>query len=197
VLVAVTAVITTGVLAGCTRDRSEDRQQGNASTPARAPALGGPTPRPHRPPSRAMDPLERSVAERLAGRIAADDLRLGYLDCPHWDGTVPSALTCKGYVEGLVALVRVRVRGAAGRGVSFDAQLGSGMVATRRVERMLRDNGWEVADCGHVPAYPARVGMRIVCRVQRDARDEFVVATVRSHAGRVTVADYARSAAAR
>ncbi len=143
-----------------------------------------------------MDALERPVAERLARQIAGEDLTLGYLDCPHWDGTVPSAMTCQGYVEGLVTQVQVHLLAARGRRILFDARLGTGVVATRRLEDTLRSGGWTAADCGDVAAYPARVGTRIVCRVRRDTDVNYVVATVRSHAGRVTIADYERTAAA-
>ncbi len=202
-LAAVTAVVASGALAGCTEDRTDGEQRTtststSASSPAPvpAPALGGPTPRPHRPPAQAMDSLERPIAEQLARRIAVDDLRLDYLDCPHWDHTVPSTMTCQGYVDGLVAPVQVRVQAAAGRGVSFDARLSSGMVATSRLETMLRHDGWDAADCGDVAAYPASVGTRIVCRVQRDAEVDYVVATVRSRVGRVTISHYATASSA-
>lgn len=199
VLVAMTAVLALILLGGCSDDPAQDSSrdhQGSAPAPALAPALGGPTPSRHRPPHRAMDELERPVAERLARRIAAEDLTLDYLDCPHWGGTVPSAMTCTGYVEGLVTQVRVHLLASAGRRISFDARLSTGVVATRRLEDTLRSGGWTAVDCGDVAAYPARVGLRIVCRGKRGTATSYVVATVRSDTGQVSIADYTRTAAA-
>lgn len=198
VLLAVTAAVAVGLLGGCTEDHpgdgGQDGRRSSGSGPA--PALGGPTPARHRPPHRAMDALERPVAVRLARQIAAEDLSLDYLDCPHWDGTVPSAMTCRGYVEGLVTRVPVHLLAAKGRRIVFDARMGTGVVATRRLEDTLRSGGWSDVDCGDVAAYPAQVGTRIVCRVRRGSEVTYVVATVRSQAGRVTIADYERTAAA-
>jgi hypothetical protein len=141
-----------------------------------------------------MDPLERPLAEQLARHIAREGLSLGYLDCPRWGGTVPSRMTCRGYVDGLLVAVRVRLT-AAGKDISYDARLAGGLVATRALERRLRDDGWVHVDCGDVAAYPARVGTRIVCQVQRGSRTTYLVATVSSPAGAVMIADYASAAA--
>jgi hypothetical protein len=141
-----------------------------------------------------MDDLERPVAHQLARQIAADGLTLGHLDCPHWDGTVPSTMSCRGYVDELLVDVWVQLSAPHGD-VSFDARVSGGVVATRRIERTLRRDGWTAADCGEVAAYPAQAGVRIVCRVERAGRRSYVVATVRSRAGAVTIAEYARSGA--
>jgi hypothetical protein len=131
-LVAATAVVAVAVLAGCSGDGARDgsKRQTSAQTSAarlgRSPALGGPVPRPHQPPHRAMDRLERPVAERLARQIAAEDLSLDFLDCPPWDGMVPSTMTCRGYVEGLVTQVRVHLLAAADGRISFDARITTG-----------------------------------------------------------------------
>jgi hypothetical protein len=194
-LVAATAVVAIAVLAGCSDDGAQDGRP--RQTSARAPALGGPVPRQHRPPHRAMNRLERPVAERLARQVAGEDLTLDFLDCPRWNGTVPSTMTCRGYVEGLVTQVRVHLLAAAGGHIGFDARISTGVVATRRLVDTLNAGGWTAVDCGDVAAYPATVGGRIVCRVHRGGRTRYVVATVRSPAGRVTIADYPSTAAAR
>jgi hypothetical protein len=136
-----------------------------------------------------MDRLERPVADRLRRQVAGQGLTLAYLDCPAWDGSVPSRMRCRGYLDGVVAGVQVVVR-AAGAGIDFDAWLDGGLVATARLEDTLRADGWTEADCGGRPAYPARVGSRIVCRVSREGADSYVVATVRSRSGRVLIAGY-------
>jgi hypothetical protein len=110
-------------------------------------------------------------------------------------------MTCRGYVDGLLADVAVRVwadpaggsaRAGRGRaGVRFDARLGAGLVATARLEDTLHDRGWATADCGAVPAYPAIPSTRIVCRVRRTAgaRSASVVATVVDTSGAVRFSD--------
>jgi hypothetical protein len=138
-----------------------------------------------------MDRLERPVHERLASQIVGQGLTLQYLDCPRWDGEVPSRMTCRGYVDGVVARVSVHLRAAvAGKAVGFDAKLLDGVIATRNLERTLHQQGWQRPDCGSIAAYPARVGSRIVCRVRRQAVEKYVVATVSSTAGAVMIADY-------
>jgi len=145
-----------------------------------------------------MDRLEKPMAERLARQVARQGLTLSYLDCPRWDGAVPSRMRCRGYVDGLVADVRVLLRAAVdGRAVSFDAQLADGVIATRNLEGTLRTQGWSAADCGDVAAYPARLGSTIVCRVSRRDDKRYVVATVHSRAGAVVIADYRRAKADR
>jgi hypothetical protein len=140
-----------------------------------------------------MDRLEKPVADQLARHIASQGLSLAYLDCPRWNGTVPSRMTCRGYVDGLVAQVQVLLKAAVqGRAVSFDAWLADGLIATRNLEKTLREHGWARPDCGEVPAYPADAGETLVCRVHRGStgRARYVVATVTDRTGAVTIADY-------
>jgi hypothetical protein len=138
-----------------------------------------------------MDKLERQVHERLASQIAGQGLTLTYLDCSHWEGQVPQRLICRGFVDGLVARVAVQLKAAvAGRAISFDAWLLDGVIATRNLESTLRRQGWTTADCGDVPAYPARVGSRIVCHVQKPSDERYVVATVADRSGTVMIRDY-------
>jgi hypothetical protein len=178
----------TVMLAGCSDPPEREPPAAHRST---APALGGAMPARHRPPTTAMNRLERPVAERLGAQIAGQGLTLEYLDCPPWDSTVPSRMTCRGYVDGIVTPVLVHLRAeAAGKAVDFDARLGAGVIATRNLEATLRDHGWPSVDCGDVAAYPARRGGRIVCRVARAGKPRYVVATVVDRSGRVTIADY-------
>lgn len=184
VTVAVGAVL----LAGCTHAPAAAPE---ASMTTRAPAVGGRMPPPHSAPTTAMNPLERQVEERLAAQVARQGLTLRYLDCPRWDGTVPRRMTCRAYVDGLVARVGVRLEATVhGKAVGFDAWLLDGLIATRKLEATLRHRGWTRADCGPLPAYPARVGSRIVCRVTRPGEQKYVVATVSDSQGAVMIADY-------
>jgi hypothetical protein len=138
-----------------------------------------------------MDGLERQVADRLAREVAPQGLTLSYLDCPRWTRRVPARITCRAYVDGLVAKVRVHLRAAVdGKAVGFDADLVDGVIATRRLEQTLERRGATDVDCGDVAAYPAELGTRIVCREQRDGSTRYVVATVTSRSGRVMIADY-------
>jgi hypothetical protein len=100
-------------------------------------------------------------------------------------------MSCRGYVDGLVAAVQVRLQGTTARQVRLDAWLGDGLIATRNLEATVRGLGWVSADCGSAPAYPATVGSRITCRVRRGHRSSFVVATVRTRSGHVAVTAYA------
>lgn len=178
------------VLSGCDSDPAA-RPAASARPVATPTALGGPPPPQTSPPGRPMDGLERPVHHRLAAQVAGQGLTLTYLDCPRWDGTVPTRMVCKGYVDGLVARVAVHLRAAVeGKAVGFDARLLDGVIATRKLERTLRHQGWSRADCGDVPAYPAKVGSRIVCRVHRRGDDRYVVATVSDRSGAVMIADY-------
>jgi hypothetical protein len=175
--------------AGCSGDAPADRPA--ASRPEAAPSLGGPADSSAPPPRRAMNRLERPVQQRLASQLAGQGLTLEYLDCPRWDGTLPSRMTCRGYVDGVVARVAVQLKAAvAGKAVGFDAELLDGVIATRNLESTLQDQGWTDPDCGSTAAYPARVGSRIVCRVRRRSEDHYVVATVSSPAGTVMIAGY-------
>jgi hypothetical protein len=178
------------VLSGCDSDPAA-RHAPSARPAATPTALGGPPPPQTSPPGRPMDGLERPVHHRLAAQVAGQGLTLTYLDCPRWDGTVPTRMVCKGYVDGLVARVAVHLRAAVeGKAVGFDARLLDGVIATRKLERTLRHQGWSRADCGDVPAYPAKVGSRIVCHVHRRGDDRYVVATVSDRSGAVMIADY-------
>ena len=58
-------------------------------------------------------------------------------------------------------------RRGAGKAVGFDARLGAAADRHPQPRAHAARQGWTSADCGDVPAYPARVGSRIVCRVQR------------------------------
>lgn len=187
---AVTAVL----LTGCDGASSGAAPDASASPTARAtrpPVLGGDAPREQQPPDGPMDSLEKPVHARLAAQIAGQGLTLDYLDCPRWDGTVPRRLTCRGYVDGLVARVGVRLKAAVeGKAVGFDAWLLDGVIATRKLEKTLRGQGWKEADCGERAAYPAESGSRIVCHVRRPGDDRYVVATVSDRSGAVMIADY-------
>jgi hypothetical protein len=183
------ALVGAAVLAGCSGDPAAEKPRSSPSP--RPPAIGGASPVPHAVPVAKMNKLERPVHERLAAQIAGQGLTLSYLDCPHWNGQVPQRLVCRGFVDGLVARVAVHLKAAvAGRAVSFDARLLDGVIATHNLESTLRRQGWTTADCGDVPAYPAQVGSRIVCRVQKPSDDRYVVATVADRSGTVMIRDY-------
>ena len=191
VLLAVTAAVVV-LLAGCSDGRPVDGAAPTSSSGG-VPVLGGEVPDRQAPPQRAMDRLERPVADQLARQIAGEGLTLAYLDCPRWDGAVPTAMTCRGYVDGLVTRIRVMLDAAVhGKAVSFDAWLQDGVIATRNLEGTLLRHGWHRPDCGEVAAYPAEIGATVVCRVQRGAtgRTRYVVATVIDRKGAVTIADY-------
>jgi len=137
-----------------------------------------------------MDRLERTVAARLAPRLEGEGLTLVHVDCPRWSGTVPARMVCRGYVDGVVGGVEVRLtRGHAGS-VQFEAWLEDGVVATTRLVRRLEREGWSEVDCGSTPAYPARTGLRIVCRVHEGGTASYVVATVTGRDGEVRIQDY-------
>jgi len=185
-------VLTCGLLlAGCTGDPQPTSVSGSPASPADPPALGGPAPERHAAPDRKMNRMERPVAERLAAHVAEQGLTLEFLDCPAWDGDVPSRMVCKAYVDGLVAGVHVRLKvSSAGQTVGFDAELDEGIIATRTLEETLRSQGWHDPDCGEIAAYPAVVGHELVCRVARDGETRYVVATVEDRSGTVTISDY-------
>jgi hypothetical protein len=137
-----------------------------------------------------MDPLERSVTERLNTRLADDGLSLQHVDCPAWHGAVPGHLRCDGYVDGVVGQVEVDLERGDGSAVEFDAELGDGIVATTRLVDRLRQEGHTGVRCGELAAYPARPGLRIVCRVRRGGAVEHLVATVSDRSGAVQIQDY-------
>ena len=177
------------LLAGCD-DQPAPRPAAAPSSQV-TPALGGRAVVAHLPPSRPMDRLEKPVHARLAAQVAGQGLTLSYLDCPRWDGAVPIRMTCTAYVDGVLARVAVHLKAAVeGKAVSFDARLLDGVIATRNLEATLRRQGWQGADCGDAPAYPAVVGSRIVCRVTRPSGDRYVQATVTDRSGAVIIADY-------
>lgn len=181
--------VAVALVAGCSREPAA--QPPRSSPSQRPPTLGGSAPREHTPPTTPMDHLEKPVRQRLAAQIARQGLTLAYLDCPHWDGSVPSRMTCRGYVDGLVARVAVHLEAAVeGKAVSFDARLLDGVIATRNLEATLRQKGWDRVDCGDLAAYAARVGSRIVCHVARRSEGRYVVATVSNRSGAVMIADY-------
>ncbi len=189
--VVASTVLALSVLPGCTADEAPPRPAAAAS-PTVAPSLGaasaaksaaGPGPK--------MDKLERPVAKRLAAQIGRQGLTLSSLDCPAWDGTVPEQMTCRAYVDDLVVPVKVDLRAAVqGKAVSFDAELAGGVIATQRLEETLAEQGGSAPDCGEVRAYPAEVGLEIVCRITRDDQERYVVATVSDRSGRVMISDY-------
>lgn len=163
---------------------------GQEPPPPPQPHLGAHRDLPSPTPQQAMDDLEEPVAESLAPRLEDDGLDLEYVECPSWSGAVPALLRCKGYVDGVVGEVVVKLSHRAGGGVDFDARLGRGVLAMTRLVDRLRRQGYHDVDCGAVSAYPARVGMRIVCRVHRGGSVDHVVATVVDPSGAVRIEDY-------
>ncbi len=187
----VVAVVVLVAATGCTADDPAPRPAAAAS-PTVAPSLGAPVAATRAAaPDTEMDELERPVAKRLAAQVGRQGLSLSSLDCPAWDGTVPEQMTCQAHIDGLVVRVRVHLKAAVqGKAVSFDAELASGVIATQRLEETLAEPGGAAPDCGTTRAYPAEVGLKIVCRVTRDAADQYVVATVSDRSGRVMISDY-------
>jgi hypothetical protein len=177
----VAPLLVLAALVGCGDGAAESR---------RPPGLGGSASTPSPPPQVPMDRLERTVADRLAARLEREGLRLEYVDCPPWDGTVPLAVFCDGYVDGVVGEVEVRLADGGDGRVEFDAELTTGVVATSRLVRRLEQEGWTGVDCGPRAAHPARPGLRIVCRVHEDGAVHHVVATVTDRYGRVSIEDY-------
>lgn len=171
-----------GALVGCGND---------PAPPSRPePHLGAPRMTPSHTPHESMDDLEEPVAEMLGPRLEDDGLSLDYVDCPRWSGAVPAVLRCRGYVDGVVGEVVVRLSHRAGGRVDFDARLGGGVIALTRLVDRLQHKGYHDVDCGPASAYPARVGMRIMCRVRRDGKVDHVVATVVDRHGAVRIDDY-------
>lgn len=156
----------------------------------RPPHVGAETPPPSIAPEEPMDRLERPVTERLRPRLAREGLTLDYVDCPPWTGGAPFDVECRGYVDGLLAEVEVRLTEAEDGTVEFDAWLEEGIVATSRLVARLEEEGWHGVDCGSAAAYPARPGLEIVCRVHEGGTADYVVATVVDRRGEVRIADY-------
>jgi hypothetical protein len=184
-LAAGLAAVAAVALAGCGGGTA-----GDGNDPAAPARLGAPAPPSSAPPSGPMNRLERPVAEELAPRLADDGLTLTHVDCPDWTGAVPFETTCQGYVDGVVGEVDVELSRRAGGEVEFDAWLNEGIVATRRLVDRLAAEGYADVDCGPTPAYPARLGMRLVCRVQNGAETGYVVATVTGPRGEVEIEGY-------
>lgn len=164
-------------------------QQSTAS-PEEPPALGASAPTPASPPDEPMDHVERPIARRLATQVRDEGLTLEHIDCPRWTGALPAALTCDGYLDGVLGKVQVELTRGAGGSVEYDAWLDDGVIASRSLVRRLRSEGYTDADCGDIPAYPARVGLRLVCRVSQDGAASYVVATVTDRSGAVEIRDY-------
>ena len=154
------------------------------------PTPGGPTVAAASPPARPMTRLERPVASRLARVAALQGLHLDYLHCPRWDHAMPGRLTCTGWFDGVTADVEVRLRQVAGGSLEFEARIGHGVVATRTLVRRIEQHGATDVDCGSTPAYPARVGLKVVCATGPAAHRHYVVATVTDPAGSVEIVDY-------
>lgn len=181
----VAALLLLGPVVACS-----DHQAAPAASAAHEPGLGAVRLTPSATPRHAMDHLEQPVADRLAPRLQDDGLHLQYVDCPPWSGAVPVVLRCKGYVDGVVGEVLVQLSHRAGNRVEFDARLGRGVLAMRRLVNRLRREGYRGVDCGPTPAYPARIGLRIRCLGQREGHLHHVVATVVDRNGAVRIQDY-------
>jgi hypothetical protein len=138
-----------------------------------------------------MNALERPIAHRLARQVSTQGLTLDYLDCPPWHKSAPTVVMhCLGYLDGLVSKVRVRLTREKNDSMSFRATLQSGIIATKNLVDKLVSQGYDHVDCGDVPAYPTRVGTRLVCAVSRDGRRHYVAATVANKAGAVDITGY-------
>jgi len=180
------------VLASTTACQGGGSAGEGAPAPSRSPSHaeptpGGPTPSPVTPPSTPMGDLEQAVAARLGKQVAHEGLDLQYVACPAWHGRAPSRLTCRGYIDGVTAGIRVRLSRLTGGAVSFKAWLGDGVIATAELERKLRSDGFHGVDCGNAPAYPSVVGSKVTCAVTKDGHQRFVVATVTSRSGAVEI----------
>ena len=180
------------VLAGCTGGGGPgDAAHSPRPSPSRpSPSPGGRLPVAASPPSAPMDDLEQAVAARLGQQVARENLDLQYVACPHWRGRAPQRVTCRGYVDGVTADIHVRLNRLTGGAVSFKARLGRGLIATSKLERQLRADGFQDVNCGQAPAYPSVVGSHVVCAVSKDGTRKFVVATVTSRSGAVEITGY-------
>lgn len=173
-----------------------DAGSGTASTDSTSPSasaeptpeLGGKLDPTATPPSTAMDSLEKPIAGQLTKQIVGQGLSLDYLDCPKWDGKAPKVLTCKAYLDGVTADVRVRLTKTT-TSVNFDAELQDGVLSTTNLVRQLKSDGYHKIDCGEIPAYPTKVGSEIVCAVGAGTKQEYVVATVLDRSGTVEIND--------
>lgn len=141
------------------------------------------------PPAGRMDRWERHIAARLDRRLRDDGLRLDHLSCPRWRAHASATVTCDAYLHGVRAEVVVVVR-PDGDGMDYDARIVGGVVATRALERQVLDAGYRRVDCGEVAAYPADVGLEVLCSC-RDATGgpALVVARVTDWGGSVEIAE--------
>lgn len=191
VVLAAAAMALAATLAGCGGGGDDTASVDHtASSRPSSPPVGGPQVRPSTPPRTPMDELERPIAARLADQVRGEGLTLSYLRCPHWDGTTPQSLTCQGYFDGVTADVRVRLTSSENGAVTFDATLADGVIATRNLVEQLQGQGYRHVRCGSTPAYPARVGMRLVCSVHKHGDRGFVVARVTDRSGAVDIRRY-------
>lgn len=162
-------------------------QEEDAPDRPRQVAVGGPAFDAATPPPGPMSAWERKVRTRLGRQLRDDGLTLDHLACPEVQHT-PARLTCDGYVDGVVAQVHVRLARWHDGTVEFDAELGDGVVSTANLADRLAAGASGPVDCGRTPAYPARVGARIVCSVRRADGTAYVVATVTDRSGAVEIA---------
>jgi hypothetical protein len=184
------AVLVTFLLGGCSSERHQARA-GQAPTTGRIPPkLGGPYVAPAHLPAGPMNRIEKPIAARLAEQARAQGLRLQILDCPPWDTSVPGRLRCMAYLDGIPTPVRVHLAAADDGSIAFEATLGHGVVATRKLVQELSRHGYTHVDCGNVAAYPSRVGLRVVCQVSHDGDERYVAATVTDRSGGMTISDY-------
>lgn len=137
-----------------------------------------------------MDSVEEPIADHLAEQLRVDGLTLDYVDCPRWSGSVPARMVCDGYLDGVVGQVQVELTRGRGGAVEYDAWLEEGVLATARLVRRLEDEGYTSVECGDVAAYPARIGLRLVCEVEDDGEIAYVAATVVDADGEVRIEDY-------
>jgi hypothetical protein len=152
--------------------------------------VGGPTPTPVSQPDEPMDHLEEPIAERLAVRVRQEGMSLEYVDCPRWSGAAPAELVCTAYVDGVVGEVDVSLTRGTSGAVEYDAWLRRGVLVTSRLVARLEAEGFTSVDCGEVPAYPSRVGLRLVCQVQEAGERSYVIATVTAGDGEVEIRDH-------
>lgn len=201
VLSKATAVLLSGILlascsgeGGTTSDKPEadagtDTSASASASPEPEPVLGGPFGRREKAPSKPMNDLERPIAAQLRSDVRSQGLRLSYLDCPQWDGKAPQRMTCKAYLNGVTAPVRVRLTRSTTR-VNFDAELGNGVLSTAKLVRQLNRDGYNKVDCGNRAAYPAKKGLELICSVDEGGKREYLVATVLNRLGAVSISDY-------
>ena len=171
------------VLSGCAADDPADR------TESPEPTLGGVSPT-TTTPGRALDELEKPIAERLGRQVASQGLRLEGLDCPRWSGEVPASFECQGWFDGVPGRVSVALTEGKHGAVVFDAELLGGVISTARLVKDLEAQGYTAVDCGAVAAYPTDVGSTITCAVSEDGRTRHVLATITDESGAVTISEF-------